>query len=251
MSMTGELRIEPSSEILDATRQWLEKVRAALGNDFLAAYLTGSVLTQGFDVKHSKVNVLVVARELAIGTLDALRPNLAASKNPPHFDPLFLTLTQIEKSLDVFPIEWLEIQERHLRIEGDDVFAALQVPRTYLRLQCEHELRGKHIQLRQAYLGLAGKGDDLTKALRASASSFATLFRTLLRLHGETPPADNGKVIERVSDLFRLDAQGLLVAHLVRYSGRKYGADEMDALYRKFLVEIDRLVVAIDQLSVT
>lgn len=250
MHTHAELRIEPSAEVLGATREWLERIRPALGNEFLSAYLTGSVLTQGFDPKRSRVNVLVVARQLGLEVLDALRKAIPATRKPPHFDPLFLTRGQIEKSLDAFPIEWLEVQERHLRIEGEDVFDALDVPRTFLRLQCEHELRGKHIQFRQAYLASNGQPAELGRLMRANASSFATLFRTLLRLHGETPPADSGKVIERVADLFSVDAQGLLIAHLVRYSGRRYPAPEMTALYRKFLVEVDRLVIAIDQLSV-
>ena len=47
---------------MDRARRWLAPVRAALGPDFVAAYLTGSVLTEGFDPKHSQINVLVVAR---------------------------------------------------------------------------------------------------------------------------------------------------------------------------------------------
>ena len=249
--LTRELRIEPSAEILEATRAWLGQIRPALGGEFLSAYLTGSVLTQGFDAKRSQVNVLVVARTLDVTVLDAVRKAVPVGKKPPHFDPLFLTRVQIEKSLDAFPIEWLEIQERHLRIEGDDVFESIEVPLTYLRLQCEHELRGKHILLRQAYLASGKQPAELGRVLRANASSFATLYRTLLRLRGETPPADTSQVIERVAQLFGVDAQGLLVAHLVRYTGRRYAAPEMLAHYRKFLAEIDRLVNAIDQLRVT
>jgi hypothetical protein len=246
----GERRIEPAPETLDAARRWLEPVRTALGSEFLAGYLTGSVLTQGFDPKRSRINVLIVARELAGETLEALRRVLSDSGDPKRFDPLFLTRAQIEKSLDVFPVEWLEIQERHLRVEGDDVFQSLEVPRTFLRLQCEHELRGKHIQLRQAYL-LSGKSPaELERVLRSTASSFATLFRTLLRLREEPVPADNAQVIERLADVFRLDARGLLGAHLVRYSGRKYKPDEMLPIYSGFLHEIERLVTTIDQLRV-
>lgn len=250
MRTHGELRIEPPAEILDATRVWIASVRAALGHEFLSAYLTGSVLNQGFDVQKSRVNVLVVARTLGLGELSALRDAIPASKKPPHFEPLFLTRSQIEKSLDVFPIEWLEIQERHLLMEGDDVFATVEVPRTYLRLQCEHELRGKHIRLRQGYLMSGKDAAELERLLRESASSFATMFRTLLRLSGESPPANTAHVIERVADLFELDAQGLLVAHLVRYGGKRHSPEELSALYAKFLGEVDRLVVAIDRLQV-
>ena len=250
MATNVELRIEPPAVILDATRAWLAPVRQALGTEFLAAYLTGSVLSQGFDAKHSKVNVLVVARSLEGDTLERLRAAIPVTRNSPHFDPLFLTRTQIERSLDSFAIEWVEILERHLRLEGEDALSGLDVAQTDLRLQCERELRAKHILLRQAYLASAGRPAVLTDVLKSTASSFATLFRTLLRLQGETPPGSHGLVLERVAVLYKLDAGGLLAAHLVRYSGKRYSSDEIAAIYRKFLGELDRLVIAIDQLRV-
>ena len=246
----SELRIEPAHEILEASRAWLEPVRTTLGNEFLAAFLTGSVLTQGFDPAHSKVNIVVVARTLEPEMLDALRGAMPVSRKAPHFDPLLLSKRQIENSLDSFPIEWLEMRERHMTLEGEDVFATLQVPNTYLRLQCEHELRSKHIRLRQAYLASGRHPLMLQEALRGSASSFATLFRTLLRLRGEPAPASPAQVIEKLAQLYRLDAEGLLGAHVVRYTTRKYKADEIIAIYRKFLAEISRLVIAIDTLRV-
>ena len=248
--VANELRIEPAQDILDASRSWLEPVRGALGNEFLAAFLTGSVLTQGFDLQHSRVNIVVVARTLEPESLDALRVAMPDSRKPPHYDPLLLTQGQIESSLDSFPIEWLELRERHLTLEGHDVFATLEVPNTFLRLQCEHELRSKHIRLRQAYLASGRHPLLLQDTLRGAASSFATLFRTLLRLRGEAPPASPPQVIEKVATLYGLDAQGLLGAHLVRYTTRKYQADEILAIYRKFLAEISRLVIAIDTMRV-
>ena len=249
MQTNQELRIEPAPEILAAARQWLGPVRTALGHEFLAAYLTGSVLTQGFDPRHSRLNVAVIARTLPISVLDAAAKALPRAGRPPHIEPMFLTRGQIEKSLDVFPIEWLEMQERHLLLEGEDVLAAIEVPRTWLRLQCEHELRGKHIQLRQAYLLLADRPAELRRMLQASASSFAALFRTVLRLRGETPPAESQRVIERLAEMFGLDAQGLLSAHLVRYTSRRHKPAEILPLYQRFLLEIDRLIGAIDRLS--
>jgi hypothetical protein len=249
MNASTTLRNEPAPEILSAVRRWLEPVRAALEGDFIAAYLTGSVLTQGFDPRRSGVNVLIVARGLDLDRLDAVARALPESKQP-HIEPLLLTQRQIEHSLDVFPIEWLDIQERHQLLEGHDVWDTIEVPRTYLRLQLEHELRGKLIQLRQAYLLHAGKPERLEPILHASASSFATLFRTLLRLRGESPPGETSRAIERVADLFKLDAQGLLAAHMIRHGGAKPKGPELRAHYRKFLVEVERLVNAIDELRV-
>lgn len=247
---TSESRIEPAPEILDAARKWLAPVRAALDTDFLAAYLTGSVLTSGFDPKTSRVNLLVVVRALPAETLDRLAVALPVTKKAPHFEPLFMTKDQAIASLDVFPIEWLDMLERHMRLEGDDLFQGLEVPRTWLRHQCEHELRGKHIRLRQEYLVSGGRTERLREVLTRFASGFHTLFRTLLRLRGEDPPASTERVIERVADLYGLDARGLLGAWMVRYS-RKADGDDVKDVYRRFLVEIERLIAAIDTLRVS
>jgi hypothetical protein len=244
------MRIEPSHAILTATRHWLEPVRAALGSEFLAAYVTGSALNQGFDQRRSRVNVLVVSRSLNLDVLDTVRQKLPEDRKPPHFHPLFVTPRQIEKSLDVFPIEWIDIQESHLLIEGHDVLGGIEVPRGNLRRQLEHELRGKLVTLRQAYLANAKHPEELGAVLHAAASSFATLCRTLLRLRGESPPADTPKVIERVADVFGLSAEGLLAAHLVRYGGHHRRGHELHAFYRRFLVEVERLVNAIDEMRV-
>jgi hypothetical protein len=250
MEARAELTIEPPADTLAAIREWLAPVRAALGPEFLAAYLHGSVLTPGFDARHSRVNVLVVARSLHLDVLDALRAVLPEDRKPPHVSPLFLTLLQIEESLDVFPIEWLDIHERHLVLEGQDVLGGLKVPRSNLRLQLEQELREKLITLRQAYLAGGRHPEALEPVLRAGASSFATLCRSLLRLRGETPPGPTGAVIERVAEVFRLDAEGLLSAHVVRHSDRRFKGADLLAHYRRFLVEVERLVNAIDEMPV-
>jgi len=250
MNTQSVMRIEPSAALLGATRAWLDPVRVALGHEFLAAYLTGSVLTQGFDERVSRVNLLVVTRALPLEILDAVGRVLPPDRKPPHFHPLFVTQRQIETSLDVFPIEWIDMKERHLLLEGHDVLAALEVPRGNLRLQLEHDLRALLVTLRQAYLANARHPEELGAVLRAAASSFATMSRTLLRLKGETPPAEAPRVIERLADLLGLDAQGLLAAHLVRYGGTPRKADETLALYRKFLVEVERLTNAIDEMRV-
>jgi hypothetical protein len=246
----NEARIEPPATLLEAARRWLEPVRTALGPDYLAAYVTGSALAQGFDPKHSRINLLVVARSLDPDVLDRLAGAIPESRKAPHFDPLFMTRDQMLASLDTFPIEWLDLIERHLRLDGEDIFAGIEVPRTWLRLQCEHELRSKHLRLRHEYLASARRPERLGEVLARLASGFHTLFRTLLRLRGESPPASTERVIERVADAYGLDAGALLGAHLVRHATKRPDVAEVRTRYRRFLVEIERLVGVIDGLRV-
>jgi hypothetical protein len=252
MSLLDASRTEPSPEIFAAARAWLDPVRQALGSEFLACYVTGSVLSVGFDPKQSRVNLLILTRSLEIGTLDAVAAAMPRDgRKPPRFDPLLLTERQMRHSLDAFPIEWIEIQETHLLLEGQDVLEGLDVPRDNLRLQCEHEMRTKLLRLRQVYLQSSRDPVALGPVLNAAASSFATLFRTLLRLRGETPPGGTPRVVERVADVYRLDARALIGAYQARFSDRPFKGPEMVDLYRRFLVEIERLVDVIDALPLS
>ena len=248
---THKSLVEPSAEVLAAAHRWIEPVRAALGPEFLSAYLTGSALTEGFDGARSRVNLLVVARSLAPESLDRVAEAIPESKKPPHFDPMFMTRDQMLSSLDVFPIEWLDLIERHLRLAGEDVFTGVEVPLPSLRLQCEHELRGKHVRLRYEYLASARRPERLAEVLARLTSGFHTLFRTLLRLRGEVPPANHERVIERVSEMYGLGAPALLAVLVAHRSSRKENAAAVRGRYRAFLAEIDRLVGAIDGLRVS
>jgi hypothetical protein len=252
MIESSAARIAPAPETLAAARQWLAPVRAALGSEFLACYLTGSVLRQGFDPRRSHVNLLVLARTLGIDTLDRLAVALPReSKQPPHVESLFMSEAQMRRSLDAFAIEWKEIQECHLLLEGQDLVTGITVSTEDLRLQCEHELRVKALRLRQRYLAHYAHPARFEDELRGSASGFATLFRTLLRLSGEPVPAETTEVVKRVADRFQLDAAGLLGATVVRMSERRYTGAELLDLHRAFLIEIDRLCEAIDTLRIT
>ena len=242
---------EPVPVVLAAAQRWLAPVQARLGEHFLSAYITGGALNEGYDPNARHVNVLVVTRELPLTELDSIAAAVPQTQKPPHIDPLFMTMQQVQRSLDVFPIEWLDLKSRHWRLEGVNLFEALEVPQTYLRLQIEQELRGKHLRLAQEYLTGAGYPERLHAALARLASGFHTLFRSLVRLHGEAPPASLERVVDRVAQIYDLDAHALMGAHRLRALRKHPGADETRATFKAFLAQVERLTTAVDAFRVT
>lgn len=242
---------EPVPLVLAAAQRWLAPVQARLGEHFLSAYITGGALSEGFDPLQRHVNVLVVTRELPLTQLDLIAQAVPVTAKPPHIDPLFMTMHQVQRSLDVFPIEWLDLKDRHWRLEGVNLFDTLEVPQTYLRLQVEQELRGKHLRLAQEYLTGAAHPERLHAALSRLASGFHTLFRSLIRLHGEVPPSSLDRVVERVAELYDLDAQALLGAHRMRSIRKNPGAEATRDTYKAFLAQVEQLTSAVDALRVT
>jgi len=245
-----KLMIEPVPLVLAAAQRWLSPVQARLGDAFLSAYITGGALSEGFDPERRHVNVLVVTKELPISRLDQIAAAVPQTTKPPHIDPLFMTLQQVQRSLDVFPIEWTDMKERHWRLEGVNLLDTLQVPQTYLRLQVEQELRGKHLRLLQEYLTSGGRPERLHAALARLASGFHTIFRALIRLHGEAPPPSLDRVIARVAEIHDLDALALTGAHRLRSQNKHPGVEETRAIYRGFLAQVERLTIAVDGLRV-
>ena len=245
-----DLALAPSEAVLVAGRQWLAPVQAFLGADLVTAGITGGALQADFDPARSRINLLVVVRELPIARLDALAAVLPRPRKGAAVDPMVLTLEQVQRSLDVFPIEWLDVRERHFTLAGEPLFATLEVPQRKLRLQIEQELRGKHLRLMQAYLAGADRPADLHATLAASASGFHTIFRALIRLHGEPAPGTHDGIVSRLAQLHDLDATALGGARRMRALSRAPGADETRATYRAFLAQIERLTRVVDGFAI-
>ena len=97
--------------------------------------------------------------------------------------PLIMTPEYIDASVDVFPLEFIEIQQRHFCVFGPDHFEGLSFDHTHVRLQCERELKTLLISMRQALLSAAGH-EKLFKTIEADvADRLMRTLRGLLWLH--------------------------------------------------------------------
>jgi hypothetical protein len=102
-------------------------------------------------------------------------------------------------------MEYADILERHRVLYGAAPFEGITVSRENLRLQLEHQVMGKLLQLRQGALLAGTDGKRQAELIAASLSTMMVLFRAVLRLHGERPPTDNAALSERVGQLTGID----------------------------------------------
>ncbi len=96
--------------------------------------------------------------------------------------PLMMTPEYIKASCDVFPLELLEIQQLNMLVCGADHFGELTFARSDVRLQCEREIKGELIQLRQGLLSVGGKHDQLGGLCRVGAERAMRILRGVLHL---------------------------------------------------------------------
>ncbi len=113
--------------------------------------------------------------------------------------PLMMTPEYIAASCDTFPLELLEIQQQHAVLAGKDHFATLQFKPADVRLQCERELKGELIHLRQGLLAAAGNYKQLGELCRHEAERATRVLRGVLHLSGRESPRLSAELVAQAA----------------------------------------------------
>jgi len=177
-------------------KRFLEELTVATGSKLLSVVLYGSAARGDFHEKTSDLNLILVLEDLSPATLEMLSPIIRRWLKKDHPSPRLFTPLLISESVDVFPMEMLDLQSSRLVLFGRDPFAGLAVGRAHLRLQCERELRTKLMRLREAYVECHDLPEELKRLLTGSYTTFVAVFRGCLSLMGGTVPLHNAEVVE-------------------------------------------------------
>ncbi len=182
------------------------------GSDLLAAVLYGSAGTPDFDPRHSDINLLLIVRQVDFPLLDRSAAIQRAALRQRVSRPLFLDPAYIERSLDTFPVEFLDLQLRHRLLWGQDLLSTLVLRPADLRLQLERELKGKQLHLRQGWLACRDSRRQLRQLVAVSLHDFAPLFRALLHLRQVPVPPARELLLPAVEAQYGLASQPLQAA---------------------------------------
>ena len=230
----------------------VRQLRAAYKERLASVVLYGSAAGGDHIPDRSDYNVLVLLASLDSASIDS-PSSVAASAvarawreagNPP---PMTMTVEEWGRSADIFPMEYADILERNRVLHGEPPFGGIYVSPADLRLQLERELMGKLLQLRQGALLAGTDAKRQAELVAASLSTVMVLFRAILRLHGERPPADNAATATRVGALAGIDPAPFLraVRHVrgeAPLSGREAGQ-----VLGSYVTSIERLSRHLDQ----
>jgi predicted nucleotidyltransferase len=223
--------------------------KGLFGDDLISIILYGSAARGEYTNGASDINFMIVLSEHGIESLEGAFRVVARWKKRNVATPLFLTEDYVRTSLDVFPIEYLNFQNAYEVVHGKDILKDLTFDPRFLRLQCEREIKGKLLLLREAFLETQGKGRHLQQLVGQSLRALIAIFCGLLFLEGKDLPRDSREVVRQVCEIFELD--GGLFEKLLAIRGRnmKPGADEMTGLFQAYLKEMQRLWKRVDRMG--
>jgi hypothetical protein len=112
--------------------------------------------------------------------------------------PWALTAALVDDSRDSFPLELIEIQQRHVTIFGPDFFSGLGFEPAHVRLQCERELKVIEIHLQRGLLAAAGDERLLGRVGLHLAQTLLRILRGLLWLGGDRVPRGGFELVAAV-----------------------------------------------------
>jgi hypothetical protein len=221
-----------------------------LGDTLLSLTLVGSVLADDYCPKRSDINSVLVVRENTPEILDILSeigPKMGRSRLSA---PLLMWPTYIQRSCDVFAVEWLDFQWRHQTLLGPDPFAPLTFAKPDVRLQCERQYKSALIRLRQGYIGLARKPAAIAQQLAAAGRDLLPYLRATLWLCDVERPASSARTFEQAGRRFNVPLAALAERHAARYQKSRLTAEAARSAFWQTCQSLEQLADSIDKLEV-
>ena len=213
------------------------------GDDLLGVAAFGGWLSG--DAFHNDAPALsvVILSKVDLAVLDQLALQGARLGKRNIRAPLIMTPQYIEASGDVFPLELLEIQQTQRVVLGQDFFAEIKLTPAEIRLQCERELKGALIQLRQQLLAAAGKHGRLAEICAAASERILRTLRGLLHVRGVEPESQKAPDITKAA----AGSAGLPLHALTRFISTPGPVDRAE--FGQFYADVDGLAQYADTLT--
>ena len=234
----------------DIFGEFTNDLKSIYGDNLESIILYGSSARGEYKYKKSDINFLIILKDNTPSELSRYNPIMKKWLKMNVSIPLFLTGEYINKSLDTFPIEFLEMSSAYNVIYGDDVFANIQIKNKDLKHQIERELRGKLLHLRLEFLKTCLNTKKIQDLISKSLFTFIPIFKAILKLVEHESKSKNEGILQRISELINLNYN--LFVKLLSISKKELTLkeNEIKDIFDKYIEEMDRVVDYVDKLEV-
>jgi predicted nucleotidyltransferase len=217
-------------------------------DNIVSVFIYGSAACDNYIPKVSDINSVFIFREIDFRTLENSLSVVSKGISRKIEAPLFLTEEYIKTSLDVFPIEFVDMKENHTLLYGADVLSALKINGEHIRLFCEQQIKGKLVRIRQAYLEVGSQKKGQESLLKESLNSLIPIFRNLIRLKGQEPSIKKEEIIIKLCELFNLEKNVFLPVYKDTANDEKIAGKDVKVFLEKYIEQISILARMVDEI---
>lgn len=218
------------------------------GDALVSVIIYGSAASGDYVPGASDINLMVVLSDDGIDALEKALDLVSKWRKRGVGTPLFLSEAYVHNSLDVFPIEYLNFQNSYDVVYGKDILADLQFDPKHLRLQCEREIKGKLLLLREGFLEADGKDKHVRALLSDSLHALVAIFNGLLFLKDRDRGGGSRVVIQQLCQTMGLEAGPFEGVLDIKQKRSKPSGAALENLFKSYIKEIGKLVRIVNQL---
>ena len=241
----NEIRLK--TDISDRYQPFMDKILEHYRNLIHSIHIVGSALTADYDPGNSDINSVVVLDYMDLKFIEFLAPLGKKYGKKRIAAPLIMTPTYIKASLDVFPIEFFNIQKLHFTIFGKDVFQDLEIKKSDMRRQCEQELKIKLMGLRQGLIAAAGDKRLLNRGFAESFSGYMPLFRSIILLLGQDPPHNNIALLSALEEVSGVDTAVFRNVLNLKLKKARPSIEQLNIVFEEYYAALEKLGEIIDE----
>ncbi|UCF79370.1 MAG: hypothetical protein JSW03_03740 [Candidatus Eiseniibacteriota bacterium] len=238
-------------EVARPLKPYLESLLSVLGEEVLSVVAFGSATGPDFVPGRSNVNLAVVVKELDLSVLRKCLKQVNAGFKKRIVAPLFLTQQYVNSSADVFPVEFLDIRETGVTLVGEEPLATVRLDPESLRLECERQLKGTLLRIRQAYLELGLAKGGLERVLSDSITSLIPVFRAMLVLKGVKPPRGKKEILHAACEACGMPAETFSAVLRLKLEKKHVSGQKGDELLGDYMEQVRDLARLVDTLKVS
>jgi hypothetical protein len=237
-------------QIRDSVKDFAERLLKALSDNLQSITVVGSSLTEDFRSGQSDINTVLVLDKQNLESLNAVASLAKPMSRKKISPPLLMTQSYIERSQDVFGVEFLDFQLTHETVMGDDPFTSLEFDKKDVRLQCERELKAMLIRLRQGYIAASANKKLVRDILISTAKGMTPLLRAMLWLKDIDRSARVEPTFVKATEEFSIDTNSLISAIKWRHEKTRLSETEMENTFESIYSVIEQLAAIVDKLKV-
>ncbi|RMH33398.1 MAG: hypothetical protein D6690_12260 [Nitrospirae bacterium] len=220
-----------------------------LDGNMEALVVYGSLARGDYLPGRSNINVLCVPRECSLQALAHCGSIHRRWGKEGIIAPLVLTRNELTQFSHRFPLECWDMKEQHVVLEGCDPFSDLHVDDTHLMFQCEQELIGNLIRVRQRYVEGLARPEAIAALLPISLNSLLACFRGLFRVLGYPASGPTTVLLNRLSETLGIEAKAFDEVWQMKRGLSSPGALELPRLLERYLHGLEQAIARFDELK--
>jgi len=233
-------------EYLQQLRAYVKDVQRLYGDALDGVLLYGSAVRGEFLPGRSNLNVVLIVRSARADQLKKYGAVHRRWAKEQVVVPLFVTQADLPAMSLVFPLEYLEIQEQHRLLAGQDPFVGFKVDQRHLLAEVLQSLRGNLLRVRQRFIEGGGSEEAITILLPLSLTAMLPVLRGVQRLLGRPVLSQGEPLLKDFETFLSIDLSGLRDAWLLKRGQISPGQKEIPRLMERYLECLERLVQAVE-----